>query len=71
MANEVSSLVRTVEVTPDFEGNVAPVHEEELHMGTETDFSDSGFSYDFERQSKSTDEKAIPNVLAWLRKEFR
>ena len=40
-------------------------------MGTETDFSDSGFSYDFERQSKSTDEKAIPNVLAWLRKEYR
>ncbi|XP_027060204.1 myosin-10-like [Pocillopora damicornis] len=40
-------------------------------MGTEADFSDSGFSYDFERQSKSTDEKAIPNVLAWLRKEYR
>ena len=40
-------------------------------MGTETDFSDSGFSNDFERQSKSADEKAIPNVLAWLRKEYR
>ena len=70
MANEVSSLVRPVEVTPDFECNVAPVHEEELHMGTEADFTDSGFGYDFEK-SKSTDEKAILNMHAWLRKEYR
>ena len=59
-ANEVSSSARTVEVTPDFECNVAPVRGEELHMGTE--------GYDFESQSKSSDKKAIPNVgISYLR----
>ena len=67
-ANEASSSARTVEVTPDFECNVAPVRGEELHMGTEADFSDSGFGYDFESQSKSSDKKAIPNVgISYLR----
>ena len=37
-------------------------------MGTEADFSDSGFGYDFESQSKSSDKKAIPNVgISYLR----
>ena len=59
-ANEASSSARTVEVTPDFECNVAPVRGEELHMGTE--------GYDFESQSKSSDKKAIPNVgISYLR----
>ncbi|PFX32570.1 hypothetical protein AWC38_SpisGene2605 [Stylophora pistillata] len=67
-ASEVSSAA---EVTPDFECNAAPVHEEELRIGTEADFSGSEFGDDFERLSKSSDEKAMPNVPPWLRDDYK
>ncbi|XP_027060116.1 centromere-associated protein E-like [Pocillopora damicornis] len=70
-AGEVSSSARTEDVTPDFECNVAPVLEEELRIGAEADFSGSEFGDDFERHSKSSDEKAMPNVPPWLREECK
>ncbi|CAH3038755.1 unnamed protein product [Pocillopora meandrina] len=70
-ASEVSSSARTEDVTPDFECNVAPVLEEELRIGAEADFSGSEFGDDFERHSKSSDEKAMPNVPPWLREECK
>ena len=70
-ASEVSSSARTEDVTPDFECNVSPVLEEELRIGAEADFSGSEFGDDFERHSKSSDEKAMPNVPPWLREECK
>ena len=45
--------------------------EEELRIGAEADFSGSEFGDDFERHSKSSDEKAMPNVPPWLREECK
>lgn len=70
-ASEVSPAARTEDVTPDFKFNVAPVHEEELCMGAEANFSGNEFGDNFERHSKSSDEKTMPNAPSWLREEYR
>ncbi|PFX29083.1 hypothetical protein AWC38_SpisGene6134 [Stylophora pistillata] len=70
-ASEVSPAARTEDVTPDFKFNVTPVHEEELCMGAEANFSGNDFGDNFERHSKSSDEKTMPNAPPWLREEYR
>ncbi|XP_066020904.1 golgin subfamily A member 6-like protein 22 [Pocillopora verrucosa] len=70
-AREKSSAAKAEEVTPDFECNVAPVHEEKLRMGAKSDFSGSKIGDDFECYSKSCDEKAMPDVPQWLTEEYK
>ena len=59
------------EVTPDFECNATPVHEEELRMGAEENFSGCEFGDGFGRHSQSSDEKAMSNEPLWLREEYK
>ena len=70
-AREKSSAAKAEEVTPDFECNVAPVHEEKLCMGAKSDSSGSEIGDDFKCYSKSCDEKAKPDVPQWLAEEFK
>ena len=70
-AREISSAPKAEEVTPDFECNVAPVHEEKLRMGAKSDFSGNDIGDDFVCYSKSSDEKAIPDVPQWLTEEYK
>ena len=70
-AREISSAPKAEEVTPDFECNIAPVHEEKLHMGAKSDFSGNEIGDDFVCYSKSFDEEAMPNVPQWLTEEYK
>ena len=70
-AREKSSAAKAEEVTPDFECNVAPVHEEKLRMGAKSDFSGNEIGDDFVCYSKSSDEKAMPDVPQWLTEEHK
>ncbi|XP_022803752.1 trichohyalin-like [Stylophora pistillata] len=70
-ASEESSAAMAKEVTPDFECNATPVHEEELRMGAEENFSGSEFGDGFGRHSQSSDEKAMSNEPLWLREEYK
>lgn len=70
-ASEELSPAMAKEVAPDFECNATPVHEEELRMGAEENFSGSEFGDDFGRHSQSSDEKAKSNEPLWLREEYK
>ncbi|RMX42581.1 hypothetical protein pdam_00013393 [Pocillopora damicornis] len=70
-AREISSAPKAEEVTPDFECNIAPVHEEKLRMGAKSDFSGNEIGDDFVCYSKSSDEKAMPDVPQWLTEEYK
>ena len=65
-----SSAAKAEEVTPDFECNDAPVHEEK-RMGAKSDFNDNEIGDDFVCYSKSFDEEAMPNVPQWLTEEYK
>ena len=69
-AREISSAAKAEEVTPDFECNDAPVHEEK-RMGAKSDFNGNEIGDDFVCYSKSFDEEAMPNVPQWLTEEYK